>query len=61
MRADPHDWDMMSAFCIRCGCSMEDFQDRRRDVFSPENVIAISHILCRKKMAAVVEAFHSIT
>ena len=50
-----HEWDSMTAWCVKCGCSLLDAQDRKRPVCSSENVIAISHILARKHMDKIVK------
>ena len=46
-----HKFDMLTNFCIRCGMSLEEMIDHERpDCSGGDNVIAISHILCHRKM-----------
>jgi hypothetical protein len=53
-----HEWDWETAFCIRCGMSMEQTFDLKRGCIRDDrNVVAVSHVIARQRMDEMVKPF----
>jgi hypothetical protein len=49
-----HQFDGATLFCTRCGCALTEAYEGRK--CSPVNVIALSHILARRRLSALIPA-----
>lgn len=51
----PHDMDPFSSFCLRCGAGAVHIVNDRLPCADSENIVAISHILSRRRFAEIVD------
>lgn len=60
-RSDPHDYCVLSNYCLLCGVPRVDAQNWELHCVDPdtENVIAISHILAQRRAAKLYAAMLS--
>ena len=55
--AEPHDFDLVSGWCKRCGIAREHAVDSNSDcIEDSENVTAISHLVRGSKLQSVAAA-----
>lgn len=51
-----HRWDVQSCFCTRCGLSAMAVVDAtQEECYRPKNLIAVSHLIAKRRMNEVVE------
>jgi hypothetical protein len=52
--AEPHDFDLATSWCKRCGIAREDAVDSNRDcITSAANVTGISHLVRGRELQSV--------
>lgn len=62
MAVNPHKFDPLTEYCVRCGCSRQDYVHGYREKCDEAgNVSGISHFIARRiadKMRATMESTH---
>lgn len=49
-----HDLDEKTAYCLRCGASAQSIIDTLKHCVATPNVIAVSHIICKRRWAETI-------